>query len=107
MPRANTWTASFPARLDTETEGMNGSNRLTSQGGVGRGAGSNGGSGAAAEGGGCSNPATDGVYVYVWHAGSKRVHKVGEKGDTTAVYRVCIGRSFIPARGVMIFALEN
>lgn len=79
MPRANTWTASFPARLDSEMEGTNGSNPLASQGGLGRGGGSNGGGGAATEGGGCSNPATDGVYVYVWHAGSKRVHKVGEK----------------------------
>lgn len=62
MPRPNTWTASFPARLETATESTGG----------GSGRGSDGG----ATGGGCSNPATDGVYVYVWEASSKRLHKV-------------------------------
>lgn len=80
IPKPNTWTASFPARLDTEMEGTSGSNALSNQGGVGRGSGNNQGGGAAATGGGCSNPTTDGVYVYVWHAGSKRVHKVSKNG---------------------------
>lgn len=81
IPKPNTWTASFPARLDTGTEGTSDSNTLANQGGLGRGSGNNREDGVAATGGGCSNPTTDGVYVYVWHAGSKRVHKVSEKGN--------------------------
>eukprot|EP00752_Nemacystus_decipiens_P002251 g2132.t2 len=76
LPKPNTWTASFSARLETETDGGSGSEpHAAAQGGLG--GGSAGRDDAAAAGGGCCNPATDGVYVYVWDAGSKGVHKVG------------------------------
>lgn len=71
IPRPSTWTAAFHARLETvpEVDG-NADSRPRQERGAGR-----GGKGAAAAGG-CCNPATDGVYVYVWEASTKRVHKV-------------------------------
>lgn len=59
IPRPEAWTTAFAARLEANSE-------------------SDGGGGSAdSSGGGCSNPATDGVYVYVWEPCSRRVYKVG------------------------------
>lgn len=94
LPKPNTWTASFSARLEAEADGTDGSNSLAgTRGGLG-GGGESARRNAAAAGGGCSNPATDGVYVYVWDAGSKRVHKASEqKGGLSGSVVNCGGRS--------------
>lgn len=75
IPRPNAWTASFPARLDSGKDGSSSADPLHNQGNGSGSGGSGRGGGFAATGGGCSNPATDGVYVYVWDPASKRVHK--------------------------------
>ncbi|CAM9445026.1 unnamed protein product, partial [Ectocarpus sp. 12 AP-2014] len=96
IPKPGTWTASFPARLDTEAEGTSGSTPSSAR----QGAGGNGGNGrkdgAAAAGGGCCNPATDGVYVYVWDADTKRVHKVG-----TGFHGTLAGNVYLSSKKVL------
>ncbi|CAM9132274.1 unnamed protein product, partial [Ectocarpus sp. 12 AP-2014] len=52
--------------------------------------------GAAAAGGGCCNPATDGVYVYVWDADTKRVHKVG-----TGFHGTLAGNVYLSSKKVL------
>lgn len=69
IPRPDTWTASFSARLEARVDVGSITDSNVSRGGAGS-------HGAEAEGGGCSNPATDGVHVYVWDSLGQRVHKV-------------------------------
>lgn len=78
IPKPHAWTASFPARLDTGMAGTSNTGTRIEPGDVRGGGGDGSGrqGGVEATGGGCSNPATDGVYVYVWDPLSKRVHKV-------------------------------
>lgn len=88
LPKPNTWTASFSARLETEPDGASGFDPLAAApGGLGGGSGRRDDAAAAAAGGGCSNPTTDGVYVYVWDAASKRVHKASVKKGGDGVRR--------------------
>lgn len=90
IPRPNAWTASFPARLDSGKEGSRSIDPIHNREGVSGSGGSGRGGGFAATGGGCSNPATDGVYVYVWDPASKRVHKASM---VTFLSHKCTGRS--------------
>ena len=92
IPRPNAWTASFPARLDIGKEGSSTTDSLHNQGSVSGSGGSGRGGGFAATGGGCSNPATDGVYVYVWDPASKRVHKAS---IVTQIYWPALRMQFV------------
>lgn len=88
IPRPNTWTAAFVARLDNGPEGTSSADPRAASNFMGV-LGLGGSVSAAAASAACCNPATDGVYVYVWEASSRKVHKVGTFFLFVRVFHPC------------------